>query len=186
MPYFPLIRTAVKLLLIVALAVQPLGRYAGGGLCAAGQFGNACQGCCGSHASNSQPSCACSRRTTDTPVASESDDAPKEAGGVRLACCSGPHESESAATTDARETGAARDSKLGGMCQCEWRPVTPLDRSANPRLSSEQREVLAVRPLLNLAAVSLASKCGERGIRFPTYFFAAPHFSQVQFGVWRI
>jgi len=166
-----LIRTAVKLSLIVALMIQP-----GGALIFANQCGDKASagaqvsecGCCQAAVPERQGGC-CSRKTHVAAARS---------------CCGDAAPSSQASDSQACEDGRSGAACSASACSCGFR-TQPLADTAPSRLTVLPRELLVIQ-LADLLAVGDPLQRPRPQDEFLFADMLSAHFAQVQFGNWRL
>lgn len=182
---FHLTRIAVNLLLIVALAIQPvavcLGNVVGGvaGCSQAGAF--TCQGCGCCQVDDADDRCCC----CSGPVEEEVDQA------TESSCCSGSHiaSEESESSPENVDDGGVTaigpiETGVRTICLCNRAPQ-PLSDSSPRRATSDDRDSLSV------GSTALDANVWDSGPLLATTHDRANlpvtlHFSQSMLCIWRL
>lgn len=178
------IPAAIKLLLIVALAIQPVTVYANMAECCGD--GSTCQGCSCCEVDNASDRRGCCdgppapRENRSCCVAETSTGSPTESR-VRT---SAPDHQRSSLTAVAGNRAPATPSGILRSCSCDQQSQ-PLSDTSSQRTSSESRHTIAVGYLAfdaSLLNEVSASSAEHRSAVLPT----PQHVTQVLLCIWRL
>jgi hypothetical protein len=169
---------AVNLLLIVALAIQPvavcLAGVVGGPACSEpGRF--TCQGCGCCEVERPDGRCCCCS-------------GPADAEEVEASCCSSNHDSaENSEASPEQQTAssiAPGDAGVRSICLCEQRSP-PLSDSSPRRPTTEDRDVVSLESIdLHGYAWNSGRLVAKRQATAP--LVPPSHFAQVMLCIWRL
>jgi hypothetical protein len=195
-----LTRIAVKLLLIVSVAMQPTFAIALSEGCSAGCMAPfLCQGCGHCGVEKLPDSCSCCSgqpvedvpeqehaccghdRADEQPVSPKSVDNSVADSGVAVDLV--PSESPCCTSKEAIES-SAKKTVVVSTCNCVQAPETPYDPAPRPT-SPEIRELVSCE-----LAIATVERTGNQSSVFSNcddvHAVAMPHFTQIAFCVWRL
>ncbi len=182
---FRLIHIAVNLLLIAAVAIQPVA------ICLANVDGVA--GCSKSSALSACPGCGCCEtdHTDDRCCCALANAKPEEA--PQPSCCDSEQDAPRQSTKPASEDQSIDEPRANAVVPFTFRPSTclceqspqPLSDSSPRRPASEQRDIAAIAATVDDRSPWHAPH-GTAKTRYGILPVLPPHFSQVVLCIWRL